>query len=78
MIIMKATMRHKEPCRHCEGTGYGSAARESGDPRQIGIWQCDYCGGKGYYEQPNFKFSPDELARYKRLLQKYVRGTKGE
>jgi ribosomal protein L37AE/L43A len=50
-------------CTHCDGTGYGSAARNSGNPNMIGIWQCDYCGGRG--KHTDFTLTPEEAEHLK-------------
>jgi DnaJ-class molecular chaperone len=50
-------------CTYCDGTGYGSAARNSGNPNMIGIWQCDYCNGKGKHE--DFIMTPEEAEKMK-------------
>lgn len=48
-------------CNYCDGTGYGSAARNSGNPNMIGIWKCDYCGGEGYHEP--YVCTPEEAEK---------------
>lgn len=61
----------RRECLYCGGTGYGSAARNSGNPNMIGIWQCDYCNGVGYHEP--YVWTPEETQRLKKVVERVLK-----